>query len=180
MTSIMFRIQRFFLTLKYNTKEKRKLPLYKISFLDLQKKYNLINDYEYEIETSHIINENKSENDIKISDLEIMLKYNKINEVEYYKEKNDILGKPWVAIKTNYDENNNPDNLEIEVVYNKTFIKNMKRKGYSGEEEDIVEQWLKLFFIANLEEEDFSLLDNENQKEYFTRTKLNDNTTLII
>ena len=56
----------------------------------------------------------------------------------------------------------------------------MKRKGYSGEEEDIVEQWLKLFFIANLEEEDFSLLDNENQKEYFTRTKLNDNTTIIV
>lgn len=180
MTPIMFRIKRFFLTLKYNTMEKKKLPLYKLSFLDLQKQYNLIDEYEYEIETSHIINENKPETEIKIADLEIMLKYNKINEIEYYKEKNDILGKPWVAIKTNYDENNNPDNLEIEVVYNKTFIKNMKRKGYSGEEEDIVEQWLKLFFMANLEEEDFSLLTNENQQEYFTRHKLSDDKTIII
>ena len=136
--------------------------------------------YVYEDETTLATRQELQEAKNKISDLEIMLKYNKINEVEYHKEKNDILGKPWVAIKTNYDENNNPDNLEIEVVYNKTFIKNMKRKGYSGEEEDIVEQWLKLFFIANLEEEDFSLLDNENQKEYFTRTKLNDNTTIII
>ena len=181
MSMIMFKIKKFFLNLHYNTEEKRKLPIYKISFLDLQKKYNVIDDYTYDLEITRIHNSSKSENDIKIGDLEIMLKYNKIDIIEYCKNKIDLLNKPWVAIKTNYDDNNNPDNLEIEVIYNQTFIKKMKNRGLPGDnDEEVVEQWLKLFLIANLEDEDFSLLNEQNQQEYYTRTKLNDNSTFII
>lgn len=148
----MFNIKKYFLLKKYNTLEKKKLPMYKLSFLELQKEYNLIDDYTYEIESNKIINYQLKQKDFLLKELEINKKYEKISEIEYIKQKNDILRKPFVAIKTNYDENTDPNNMELEVVYNKTFIETMKRKGYVGTDEDIAEQWMKLFFMANFDE----------------------------
>ena len=118
-----------------------------------------------------------------MSELDIYLKYDKISNLDYCKKKNDILGKPWVAIKTNYDEKADPDNMEIEVAYNKTFIENMRAKGLPGDtDEDIAEQWLKLFFIANLEEDDLKMINDEYSEDsqpYLKKTKLNSSTTFI-
>ena len=106
------------------------------------------------------------------------------NTIDYCKEKNDLLGKPWVAIHTDYDEQNDPDNLMVEVVYNKTFISNMRKKGLPGDtDEEIAEQWLKLFFMANMDLDDItSMLDeneSEEEKRYLTKRKLGDNTILM-
>lgn len=150
---IMFKIKKYFLLKKYNTLEKKQLPMYKLSFLELQKQYNLIDDYTYEIETHKVINSNLLHKDFMLKELEINKKYNKVSEIEYVKQKNDILRKPFVAIHTNYDEQVDPNNMEIEVVYNNTFIDKMKKKGYVGTDEEIAEQWLKLFFISNFEED---------------------------
>ena len=126
---------------------------------------------------------NKSETEQKISELDIYLKYDKINNIEYCKKKNDILGKPWVAIKTDYDEKNDPDNLEIEVAYNKTFIEKMRQKGLPGDtDEEIAEQWLKLFMIANLEEDDLRMVDDEyaeDSKSIVTKKKIGDNMIIM-
>lgn len=175
---------RNLLALDYNTEELQKLPEYRIKKLDIDKKYNLIDDFQYEIELNTINHFNKPQSEKELAELEIYLKYKKISGIEYCKKKNDILGKPWVAIKTNYDEKVDPDNMEIEVVYNKKFIESMRAKGLPGEtDEDIAEQWLKLFFIANLEEEDLSMINDEysssEDKQYLRKTKLDNSTTFI-
>ena len=175
---------RNLLALDYDTEELQKLPEYRIKKLDIDKKYNLIDDFQYEIELNTINHFNKPQSEKELAELEIYLKYKKISGIEYCKKKNDILGKPWVAIKTNYDEKVDPDNMEIEVVYNKKFIESMRAKGLPGEtDEDIAEQWLKLFFIANLEEEDLSMINDEysssEDKQYLRKTKLDNSTTFI-
>lgn len=177
---IMFNVKKFFLDLKYNTPTKKQLQLYKISFLDLQKEYNIITDMQYEIEVARVMNADKKENDIKIIELGIMKKYNQINDVEYHKQVNDLKNKPWVAIKTKYDDNINPDNLEIEVVYNRTFIDKMRSRGLPGDtDEEIVEQWLRLFFAANLEEDDLTYM-NGNENNFTSVVDLSDNKKIII
>lgn len=175
--------ERSLLLLDYDTPDLQKLPECKIKKLEIDKKYNCIDDFQYELELNNINQENKSEQEKQLSELEIYLKYEKIDGLEYCKKKNDILGKPWVAIKTNYDEKSDPDNMEIEVAYNKTFIENMRAKGLPGDtDEEIAEQWLKLFFIANLEEDDLKMINdeyNEDSSLVLNRTKLNNSATFI-
>lgn len=182
MSSFMFNLKKFLLSIQYNTEEKRKLPLYKLSFLDLQRKYNIIDDFTYSLETTKVLTEDKTEEERKIAELDILVKYNKINSIDYYKQKNDLLKKPWVAIKTNYDEDYNPDNLEVEVVYNKTFIEKMKKKGFPGEtDEEIVDQWLNAFFVSNIDENDLAMLmENSDDVVYTSKHKLSNDSTFIM
>ena len=88
-----------------------------------------------------------------------------------------------MAIHTDYDADSDEDNMELEVVYNKTFIENMRKKGLPGDtDEEIAEQWLKLFLIANLDEDDLALLnedeDESKSEKYITREKLGDKTVI--
>ena len=63
------------------------------------------------------------------------------------KEKADIEGKPFVAVKPNFDEYDG-DNFYLEMVYNDIFIDKLKKQGYTGfTDEDIVEQWFKFKMI---------------------------------
>lgn len=173
---------RELLALEYDTEDLKKLKEYRIKKLEIDKKYNKISDMDYDIELCHLNINNKSENDVKIEELEILLKYNKINGVEFCKQKNDILGKPWVAIKTN-PEISDDDDLEIEVAYNKTFIKKMKSRGLPGDTDDeIAEQWLKLFFMANLDDDDFQMFeenDDNNETKPSRIRKIDDKSTFI-
>lgn len=175
--------ERNLLNLDYDTEELKKLKEYKLKKLNIDKKYNCIDNFQYELELNNINFENKTESEIKLNELEIYLKYEKITGVEYCKQKNDILGKPWVAIKTNYDEESDPDNMEVEVVYNNKFIENMRAKGLPGQtDEEVAEQWLKLFFIANLEEDDIKMINDEytdDNQQYLKKTKIGDSTTFI-
>lgn len=173
---------RALLLLEYDTPELQKLPQCKIRKLDIDKKYGCIDDYQYEIEMNNLNIDNKSKTEVLANEYDIMLKYGKISKLEYCKQKNDVLGKPWVAIKTNDDKDINLDNIEIEVAYNKTFIKNMRAKGISGDtDDDVAGEWLKLFFISNLEDDDIQALTEEAEEniEYVKKAKLNNNSTLI-
>lgn len=174
--------ERALLLLEYDTPELQKLPQCKIRKLDIDKKYGCIDDYQYEIELNNLNIDNKSKAEILANEYDIMLKYNKISKLEYYKQKNDVLGKPWVAIKTINEDKMDLDNIEIEVAYNKTFIKNMRAKGISGDTDDeVAGEWLKLFFISNLDEDDIQSLSEEAEEniEYVKKAKLNKNSTLI-
>ena len=72
----------------------------------------------------------------------------------------------------------------MEVAYNDTFIEKMRRKGLPGETpEEVAEQWLKLFLIANLDEDDLKMIgsetEDEDDKPSVVKTKLNNNSTFI-
>lgn len=172
------------LELDYETEELKKLYEYKIKRLNILKQYGNINEYEYNIQLNSIMNEN-DELKRELNELDIQKKFHKISDIDYYKKYNDLKGKPWVALRSSYDEQNNPDNLEIEIVYNKTFIEQMRNKGLPGDtDEDIAEQWLKLFMIANLDEDDISSLIDEHVNSYENKhivssTKI-DNTRKIM
>ncbi len=172
------------LKLDYPSENLKELADYKLRKLEIQKKYNKIDDFDYEYQLLQIRDIDKPETERLINEIDLKHKYKKISEIDYCKEKNDLLGKPWVAIHTDYDEQNDPDNLMVEVVYNKTFISNMRKKGLPGDtDEEIAEQWLKLFFMANMDLDDItSMLDeneSEEEKRYLTKRKLGDNTILM-
>ena len=146
-------LERTILSIDYDTESLRDTDEYKIKKLDIDNKYGKIDPISYQIEVNKI--KEKDDTKRKLNELAIWKKWGKLSDLEYNKKYNDILHKPWVAIRTNYDENADPDNLEMEVAYNDTFIENMRKKGLPGETpEEVAEQWLKLFLIANLEEDD--------------------------
>lgn len=166
---------RLLLDLEYDSLELKKLNEYKIKKIEIDKKYNKIDDYEYEIQLSRIKNNQKPLKEQELNELEINYKFNKINEIEYYKTKNDLLEKPWVALKTKYDENDNPDNIELEVIYNKQFIKNLKKQGLPGETDDeVAAQWLNLFLISNLDSDDLMMIMNDDEVVNNKPVKIND------
>ena len=175
-------LDRELLAIDYDSEGLRETEEYKVKKLDIDIKYNKIDPIHYEIELNKI--KEKDEKKQKINELNIWKKWGKVDEIEYAKKYNDILGKPWVAIKTSYDENVDPDNLEMEVAYNDTFIEKMRRKGLPGETPDeVAEQWLKLFLIANLEEDDLKMIggneEDEEDRPVVSKAKLNDKTTFI-
>ena len=178
----MFYVKKFLLSQKYNSDEMKKLPFYKLSFLKLQKDYNIIDEYTYDVESTKILTEDKTKEEQDIALLNIERKHNKIDDLEYTKRYNDAKGKSWVGIHTDYDADSDEDNMELEVVYNKTFIENMKKKGLPGNtDEEIAEQWLKLFLIANLDEDDLGLLSDEEEsksEQYITREKIGNKTVI--
>ena len=175
MTSPLFYIKKYFLSKQFDSKELKQLPKYRLSFLKLQHDYKIIDDYTYDIESSKILTQDKTQEEKDIALLDIEKKYGKIDDLEYTKRYNDAKGKSWVAIHTDYDADSDEDNMELEVVYNKTFIKNMRKKGLPGDsDEEIAEQWLKLFLIANLDEDD----EEEKSQKYVTREKLGDKTII--
>lgn len=183
MFSPMFYIKKALLSMEYGTAELKKLPMYRLKFLDLEKKYGIIDNYTYDVETIKVLYENKSKEVLDIALIENDYKHKKIDKLEYIKRSNDAKGKSWVAIRTNYDEENDEDNMEIEVVYNKTFIEHMRKKGLPGDtDEEIAEQWLKLFLISNLDEDDIAMLseddEEEKKKSYIERKKVKGKTII--
>jgi len=174
-------LDRVLLSIDYDTEVLRNTDEYKLKKLEIDKKYQKINDLDYELNVNDVLE--KDDTKKKLKRLDILKKYGKMDTLEYNKRYNDMLGKPWVAIKTNYDEDADPDNLEIEVAYNNTFITNMRKKGLPGEtDEEIAEQWLRLFLIANLEEDDLDMVrdnDSEDDKPSVSKKKIGDNATFI-
>lgn len=171
---------RELLALEYDTDDLKKLKEYRIKKLEIDKKYGKINNIDYDIELCRLNIDNKSDTDVKIEELGILLNHRKIDGVEYCKQKNDILGKPWVAIRTN-PEQEYSSTLEIEVTYNKTFITKMKEMGFPGDtDEEIAEQWLKWFLVSNIEEDDLQMIDDNVEDSKPTRiTKLDGKSTFI-
>lgn len=158
-------LDRALLAIDYSTDDMKQLNEYKLKKLEIDRKYNKINDCDYECELNRLNFNGKDENTLKINELDILHKYHKIEDAEYYKQRNDILGKSWVAIHTD-ESAGDSDNLEIEVTYNKTFIKQMRARGIPGDTDDeVAEQWLKLFVIANLDEDDLSMVEPSDDKE---------------
>lgn len=133
---------------EYNSDILRELKAYKLKKLEINHNYKKINDYEYEKEK--ILDEDIDETKKQLLLLEIERKYKKISEIEYHKEYNDIKKNPWAVYNIKYDENKDPDNIAIEVIYNNCFIEKLKKLGYTGNsEDDIVSDWLTQSLVEN-------------------------------
>lgn len=172
-------LDRKLLSIDFDTNSLRETDEYKVRQLDIDKKYGKIGEMDYDIALNKVME--KDDKKRSLNELKILKDYGKIDSLEYTKRYNDVLGKPWVAIRTN-PEITDDDNLEIEVAYNDTFIKQMKAKGLPGDTpEEIAEQWLKLFMIANLDEDDLKMVGSEQDedKPSVKTTKLDNNKKFI-
>ena len=133
---------------------------------DLDLKYKKIDEYEHDKNQINIMSSEMKDIDVKIDYLKCELKHNKIDALEYEKRLNDLYQKPWAKIHLNYNEDDDPANMEVEIIYNDYFIKKLKQQGYSGESnDDMVQSWLKQVFVANIDSSDLSFDDVEQPKQ---------------
>lgn len=130
---------------EFPTNSEKELDSYKLRLNELEFKYKLKDEYEFEkfkIPFQHL-----RRNLEELAYLELSHKFKRISDIDYMKEKADIEGKPFVAVKPNFDEYDG-DNFYLEMVYNDIFIDKLKKQGYTGfTDEDIVEQWFKFKMI---------------------------------
>lgn len=156
---------------KYPYKDSKE---YKELLVELDFKYNKIDEYTkfkklIEIEYT----DNEKDKELKLVELD--KKYNKIDVLEYEKRINDINHNPWAKIHFNYNETDDPGNIQTEIIYNDYFIKKLEEQGYSGtSNEDIVQSWLKQVFAANIDASDLNMNDVEpiKQKEYVKHSNI--------
>lgn len=154
---------------KYHSPSMKEMDEYKLQLLDIRQKYNQIDDYNYELQKFNIIHSNYDDIEKKKNEIKLQYKYKIIDELTYNKQINDIQGKPWVAIHINNMDDDNVEDLQIEVEHNNTFIKNLVSKGYTGNsEEELVEQWLQMFYLNSLSEDttkDYNYKDDWEDEE---------------
>lgn len=142
---------------KYPYKDNKE---YKELKIELDFKYNKIDEY---TKLKQLI-EIEYEDDDKARRIKLLAldkQYHKIDDLEYEKQMNDIEQNPWAKIHFNYNEAEDPGNIQTEIVYNDYFIKKLQEQGYAGNSnDDIVQAWLSQVFAANVDPSDLTF-DNE-------------------
>lgn len=147
---------------RFPTNEMKQLDEYKLNKLKIDNKYNKISDYDYEIKCSEILNTHKSPVKQKTDILNIKKKYKKISDIDYLKEVNDINGKEWFQVYTKIDDND--EEMSFMVEYNDTFLNNLSQKGFIGTPDEMVDKWLRLWFVSMLDESDINdIMEKQEQ-----------------
>ena len=150
---------------------------YKLEKNDLDLEYKKIDAYEHDKNQIDIMSAEMKKIDVQEDLLKLDLKYNKIDAIEYERRINDLHKNPWAKIHFNYDENNDPENMQTEIVYNDYFIKKLQSQGYSGKtNDDIIQSWLSQVFASNVEPGDLDLEGNSD--EYVANKKVK-NTFIV-
>ncbi len=131
----------------------------------LDKKYDKIMPYEYEIKDASLsISEGEL---LERAILKIDLKYEKITQQQYEHKIADLNNEPYVNVtKLNFDEKN-PSQGYFELDFNEYFVEYLAQNGYEGiEPEEIVNTWFDDLCKSIVYE---SLTDNEGvAKSYLT------------
>lgn len=134
---------------EFPTKSEKDLDVYKLRLNELEYNYKLKDEYEFEhykLGYSHL-----SDKEYAKESLELEYKFGKIKEIDYMKEKADLDGKPFVAVRPDFDEVDG-DNFYFDIIFNEIFIEKLKKQGYSGDtDNDIVDQWLKWKMINSFD-----------------------------
>ena len=134
---------------EFPTNSEKELDSYKLRLNELEFNYNLKEEYDFEEFKINITY--KQGKDKELALLENKFKFHKIKEIDYMKDKATIEGKPFVAVKPNFEEVDGED-FYLELEYNEIFLEKLKKQGYSGlTNEDIVEQWLKFKMIDSFD-----------------------------
>ena len=148
---------------KYPMESLKKLPQARIEKLELDKKYNKIDEYTYEkgvFELTFV----GSDKDREKESLDIDLKYGKITQEDYNKDYYDSIHKPYRKIVDLYNPENpedDPFGISIGIDYNKTFIEELKKRKYVGTTPDeIVRSW---FNEAYLSDEDRDMTEEKTE-----------------
>ena len=131
---------------KYPYKDSKE---YKELVVELNFKYKKIDEYtklKQLIELEYA--DNEKERELKL--LELDKKFQKIDQLEYEKRLNDINKNPWAKIHFNYNEEEDPGNIQTEIVYNEYFIKKLQEQGYIGNTNDDIVPPIKPIRIATL------------------------------
>lgn len=160
---------------EFPLKESKK---YRELLVELNFKYNKIDEYtKFKQLTEIEYEDNEKEKELKL--LELDKKFSKIDALEYEKRLNDINKNPWAKIHFNYNEEEDPGNIQTEIVYNEYFIKKLQEQGYSGNSsDDIVQAWLSQVFAANVDPSDL-LFDGNSKTNTFIKSKNVEGKTII-
>lgn len=159
------------LDLRFNSDELKQTDEYALSKLKIQKDYEKIDNYNYDMKTMLILSKSLPEKERKKKQLEIMLRYGKIHESDYTLNIKQLDGIPFGLIRLVYDESKNDQYAMFDVKYNKLFVADLRRKGYTGVKDDeVVEMWVKqqyqnVALSEDLEIETYEdMLDDEDYK----------------
>lgn len=126
------------LDIDYENATENELKEKQIKFINIQKKYNKINDEEYDY-AMLIKYEDIEQQKHK---LELDKKYNKISEIEYEKQKATLNKEPWVKAISEFRPGDGLSGLAVELDWNDIFIEQLKENGYVGINDDhLVQQW---------------------------------------
>jgi hypothetical protein len=117
--------------------------------LDIDLRYNAIDQYTYDLRVSTIGKEGTS---FDLAKMDVDLAHGKITPQEHERKRADTMGEPWIAMpKISWDPTN-PSKTYFELDYNPAFIIFLKENGYSGSEEDCINRWLNDVCYSVLED----------------------------
>lgn len=133
---------------KINNDEPDKL---KRALLDIDLAHKKISEYDYDQEIAKLEHNNDDVKQ-KLALADVELKHEKISKTEHEKQIASIQGEPWVSMpKISWDPLNKSKTF-FELDYNEHFIKYLKDNGYTGSEDEIMNQWLNDVCISVIEE----------------------------
>jgi hypothetical protein len=162
------------LDIDYDSPILKDLDDYTIKLIDLKYKYKLISEYEKDKQLAEIKSKMWNPKEKELEFLNIEYKHNKIDELEYEKRKYDIDEKPWAVFNMKYDDNDDPNNMQVEVLYNEYFIKKLIKMGYSGDtEQGIINSWLSYMFASNIDDDLFLNNEPELKNNLVSKKKVN-------
>ena len=139
-------LQLKLLEIKYGD-DKKTYDRFKI---DLEKTYKVLDDFNYDLKRAELLNDTDIEKQMAVLDVE--LSHKKITQVQYDRRKADLLEEPWVCMpKINWDPNVSSKTF-FELDYNDYFIDFLKKNGYEGTEDEIIDMWLNDVCISISEE----------------------------
>lgn len=99
----------------------------------------------------------------ELAKLDLDLKYQRITQERYDRIKADILGEPWVSMPRIHWSPLGKPRAFFELEYNEHFVKQLRDNGYSGEDAEIVNQWMNDVCEGILEE---SVTDDPNGRRW--------------
>ena len=113
------------------------------AYIDIELKYNKIDQYEADRRKARNILANESDEKlIELAMLNVDLKHNRISQQEYDRKSADLTTEPYIAMpKISWDPVD-PSKTYCELDYNEHFITYLESNGYKGSEEDIINKWL--------------------------------------
>ena len=119
--------------------------------LNLELSNSRIDQYEYDRRLVLLSKyEDPAEKDLAL--LAVEKTHNKITESEYEKRKADIKKEPWVSMPViNWDPNIS-NRTFFELDYNEYFLQHLRKNGYDGDDDTIINRWLNDICISIAED----------------------------
>jgi len=115
----------------------------RLGHLELDHRIGKLKDYTYAKAVIKVNLGGLTKDQVKIDLLELKAVHNKISDNELAKERANVLGEPWVIVKTLETDDKNPRYGRVELDWNAAFIEKLEEHGYGPnlDEEDTVTDW---------------------------------------